>query len=52
MCKLFAKSLHARYLQTYIFPVHALSMYKYRDEPIDIPLNWQGQVEDSYRLNA
>lgn len=34
-------------LQTYRLPVHALSMYKYSDEPRNIPLNWQIQVEDS-----
>lgn len=40
------------YLQTYIFPVHALSMYKYRDVPRDIPLDWQNQVEDSYGFRS
>lgn len=34
-------------LQTHRFPVHALSMYKHSDEPRNIPLNWQIQVEDS-----
>lgn len=40
------------YLQTYIIPVHALSIYKYRDKPRNIPLNWQSQLEDSYRFSS
>lgn len=39
-------------LQTYMFPVHALPMYKYRDKPRNIPMNWQNQVEDSYGFSS
>lgn len=35
-----------------MFPVHALPMYKYRDKPRNIPMNWQNQVEDSYGFSS